>query len=255
MTLTAGGNVTGHYVVTDGVGVINALNAGTSPQNLALSLVNGSWTVNATDSVYLQEVRNPNGMFNNVLASEGVNPDRYLYDYSLSASVTLDAGDGVFITGSAPPRDTGANQPLIFPPSLTIQAGAGGITLDTGVNLFPSPLGGLNLTTTGGGSLICPVTATLNISDSTRQTWHSASSFTAADPSFVKLLHLEDPNPTQINISGSISDFTLYSPKALDMKVGGTWLTPVCGWKIFIPRMPRRSRLAGKSLIIAIMCF
>ncbi len=66
VTLTAGRNVMGHYIVANGAGIINAGNdAGTSASELALSLVSGGWTVNATRDIVLQEVRNPNGIFNN----------------------------------------------------------------------------------------------------------------------------------------------------------------------------------------------
>ncbi|MEI9962340.1 MAG: hypothetical protein WDM76_14750 [Limisphaerales bacterium] len=64
VTLTAGRNVTGHYIVANGAGIINAGNdAGTSASELALSLVSGGWTVSATRDIVLQEVRNPNGYF------------------------------------------------------------------------------------------------------------------------------------------------------------------------------------------------
>ena len=70
VTITAGGNVYGHYVVANGVGTMTAgQNVGSSvvSKNLALSLIKGSWSVNAPHgNIYLQEVRNPNGVFNNV---------------------------------------------------------------------------------------------------------------------------------------------------------------------------------------------
>jgi filamentous hemagglutinin family protein len=223
VTLTAGGNVTGHYVVADGTGTITANNAGTSANNLALSLVKGGWVVNAADNIYLQEVRNPNGVFNNVVNEGGsgaVGPTTFLFNYDPLASVALNAGNGVTITGTGLPRVNGAAEPLIFPPILTIAAGAGGITLDTSVNLFPSPEGTLDLTTTGGGNLGPGPggSFTICISDSQSVNWLSTRTFTYNDPGVPNLLlHLDDPNPVLINISGSVSDFTLYSPKPVQM--------------------------------------
>jgi filamentous hemagglutinin family protein len=232
VTLTAGGNITGHYVVANGTGTITAGgDAGTITANLALSLIDGGWVVNATDDIYLQEVRNPNGMFN---YSSRNDPNALVFNYSPLASVTLNAGDGVNITGGVIIENDGTlSNPsvpradpiegLIFPPILTINAGSGGITLDDTVNLFPSPEGTLNLTTTQGGNLQAyPGSgAIMNISASTATAATGGAAFTFADGNQNPLLHLNDPNPVQINISGSIEDFTLYAPKQVDMYAAG----------------------------------
>ena len=92
MTIVAGGNVTGNYLVANGTGAIYAGvkmvngipvdangnpvtdgksyvldsatgSAGTADNELALNLITGGWTVNAAQNIYLQEVRNPNGVF------------------------------------------------------------------------------------------------------------------------------------------------------------------------------------------------
>ena len=94
VTIVAGGNVTGNYLVANGTGshLCRGENgcqrqsldangnssrmaklcfghfpgsAGTDQlnPNLALSLITGGWTVNAAQNIYLQEVRNPNGVF------------------------------------------------------------------------------------------------------------------------------------------------------------------------------------------------
>ena len=65
VTITAGGNVYGHYVLANGVGTItagNTVGATSGNDSFALSLINGTWSVNAPNgNIYLQEVRNPNG--------------------------------------------------------------------------------------------------------------------------------------------------------------------------------------------------
>ena len=83
VTLIAGGNVTGHYVVANGTGIITAENAGNNYAPLALSLIKGGWVVNAANNIVLQEVRNPNGMFNaSTTRRGGGSPSafQFLYD-------------------------------------------------------------------------------------------------------------------------------------------------------------------------------
>jgi filamentous hemagglutinin family protein len=223
VTLTAGGNVTGHYVLANGTGTITAgSDAGTVIANLALSLIDGGWVVNAADNIYLQEVRNPNGIFNSSPKSDSVS---YLFNYGPLDSVALDAGIGVYITGgtTSPLPRANKSEGLIFPPILTIDAGAGGITFDTSVNLFPSPEGTLDLTTTDGGNLegAAGAGATINISDSTRVAYSSSLAFQNSDPDENPLLHLDDPNPVLINISGLAQNISLDSPKPVEMYVTG----------------------------------
>ncbi|HZI31239.1 MAG TPA: hypothetical protein VFF11_02790, partial [Candidatus Binatia bacterium] len=66
VTINAGGSVFGHYVVANGEGNITAgRDVGNFSRNVALSLVAGSWSLNAPNGdIFLQEVRNPNGVFN-----------------------------------------------------------------------------------------------------------------------------------------------------------------------------------------------
>jgi filamentous hemagglutinin family protein len=226
VSLTAGGNVVGHFVLTDGTGTITAGNSAGAPgENLALSLTQGGWTVNAAQDIELQEVRNPNGVFNDTGSPHSgsrngpPSPFRFLFDYGPLDYVDLNAGDGVTITGAGLPRDAGNSEGLIFPPNLTIDAGAGGIAIDAPLNLFPSPEGTLNLTTTGGGNLYGS-SQILCISDSSVAQWTTSLNFTSLDPNNNPVLHFNDPNPVLINISGSVSDFVLSSPKAVEMTVG-----------------------------------
>jgi filamentous hemagglutinin family protein len=218
VTVIAGGTVVGHFVLANGVGNIAAQgNAGTTITGLGLSLINGGWTVNAVGNIILQEVRNPNGMFNNAPSS---NPLSFRFDYNPLDYVSLNAA-GVTITGASVPRIQ-KSEGLIFPPTLDINAGAGGITLDATVNLFPSPEGTLNLATTAGGSFQTVGNGvTLNLSDSTRTQFSVSRSFLYNDPNQNPLLHLNDPNPVLINISGSVNNMTLDSSKPVQMNVAG----------------------------------
>jgi filamentous hemagglutinin family protein len=220
VTVIAGGNVTGHYVLANGTGIISAgADAGTLNGNLALSLISGGWVVNAANDIYLQEVRNPNGVFNSSPKSD---PVSYLFNYSPLASLTLDAGNGVTITGAGPLPRTSNHEGLILPPILTIDAGAGGISFDANVSLFPSPEGTINLTTTDGGNLQGVGNGiNLNLSDSSRTSYSSIKAFLYSDPDENPLLHLNDPNPVLINVSGSVDNLTLDSPKPVEMYVTG----------------------------------
>ncbi len=127
VTIAAGGNVSGHYVVANGTGKIFAgvqkdasgnlvtdssgdyiLNpastgsAGTEVRNIALSLVDGGWTVNAARDILLQEVRNPNGLFNDV--GFGSSTTKHYFDYAPDAYVTLNSGNSVQLLGESLPR-------------------------------------------------------------------------------------------------------------------------------------------------------
>jgi filamentous hemagglutinin family protein len=225
VTITAGRSVYGHYVAADSerngepvASSINAgVNAGASGQLLALSLVTGGWDVNAAENITLQEVRNPSGVYN-YSTLPGIIPN--LFDYDASDFVNLTAGYGVYLVGAGP-RIKLDDVPTIYPSSLSIQAGAGGIDFETPVLLFPSPYGQLSLTTLNGGTLSGSGNSTydLEMSDSSDDNWvKGASSF--LDHASVPL-HLNDPNPVVLNISGDMDNFLLVTPKATQITVLG----------------------------------
>lgn len=225
VTITAGRDVSGHYVVRNGVGTITAgRNAGTTSRLLALSLVAGGWNVSAAQDILLQEVRNPNGVFNNLGSSSS--PYRYLFDYAPDAYTILNAGHSVQLLGTALPRYTDAfsgNMPPIYPGTLIINAGAGGVVLGNDVILFPSPLGNLEITTTGGGSLVGTKVgglAQLILSDSGKTQYKTAGDFGIADHASVPV-HLNDTEPVKLNISGDLESVLIGSAKAAEINVGG----------------------------------
>ena len=261
VTLTAGRNVVGHYVVANGAGVINAgVNAGTTggdpgyndgdpeptPQEeLALSLIKGSWTVQATHDINLQEVRNPNGIFNE--AGNANYKGYHLFDYAPGDSVTLDAGNSVQLLGDNLPRNSDESPavPIIYPPTLDITAGAGGVVLGADVILFPSPQGNLNITTTGGGSFesqayveyladlakyangelnsppAFPDEAQFIMSDSSRNQYiPGVDAFGASDHAATPV-HLNAPTTVALNISGDMNNIDLTVPEAAQINVDG----------------------------------
>jgi filamentous hemagglutinin family protein len=226
VTVTAGGNVFGHFVVTDGRGTILAgQNAGasTSRNGFALSLVKGSWSVYAPNgNIYLQEVRNPNGTFND-LGGAG----NYLFDYDPQASLLLEAGGSVEITGAGLPRGNQvAGQtapPVILPPSLEITAGSGGVKLDNNVTLFPSPFGELNISTSGnftGTSLPDGSRPELLMSDSGRLQWANSLTFSEDDHAALPV-ELNNPNPVNVTVAGSMNNLILAANKQARITVGG----------------------------------
>ncbi len=225
VTINAGRDVSGHYVVRNGAGSITAgRNAGTASRLLALSLVSGGWTVNAAQDILLQEVRNPNGVFNNLGSSSSAN--RFRFDYAADAYTILNAGNSVQLRGTALPRYTdifSQNMPSIYPGTLEITAGAGGVILGNDVILFPSPLGNLEITTTAGGSLIGTKSSGLTqliVSDSGKTQYRTAGDFGVADHASVPV-HLNDPDPVRLNISGDMEAILLGSPKRAEINVGG----------------------------------
>lgn len=256
VNVIAGGNVTGHFLVANGVGKIfagvqmdangnpltdlagkyilgGAGSAGTSSltPNFALSLISGGWNVTAAQNIFLQEVRNPNGVFN----INGAAALKHYFDYAPNDFVTLNAGNEVLLGGSASalPRVDSPRVPVIYPGILNILAGAGGVVLngDSFFNqliLFPSPLGGLVINTTGGGSLRsqlptsagAPQIFNLVISDSSKHQFRSTTDFGVNDHADVPV-HLNSEQPVELNISGDLNLISLTSPEAAEINVVG----------------------------------
>jgi filamentous hemagglutinin family protein len=252
-TIVAGGNVTGNYVVADGTGSINAGvkmdasgnpvtssgnyvlgttgSAGTGADSLALDLISGGWNVNAAQNIFLQEVSNPNGMFN----VSGTSAVKHLFDYAPNDYVNLTAGNEVQLgaAASALPRADTLHEPVIYPGILDINAGAGGVVLtgDSTYNqliLYPSPAGGLIINTTGGGSLTstlplsggAPQTFGLVISDSSANQFKSGGNFGVNDHAATPI-HVGSENPVELNISGDMDLVQLDSPEASQINVVG----------------------------------
>ncbi|HWC58526.1 MAG TPA: filamentous hemagglutinin N-terminal domain-containing protein [Verrucomicrobiae bacterium] len=223
VTITAGGNVTGHYVVANGIGSITAKGGDVGvPQKqtggFALSLIKGSWNVDAPHgSIYLKEVRNPNGVFNS--QGSASSPGFHFFDYDPEDSVSLHAANSVEITGGNP-RLSSANVPMLFPSSLSVLADTGSFVLDDNVILFPSPDQNLNITTLAGN--FEGNNKFLEMSDSARRQWTGLVS-----GEFLKDDHaptppeLDNPNAVEISIAGSMDNLTLYTTKETHIFVGG----------------------------------
>jgi filamentous hemagglutinin family protein len=235
VTVTAGRNVTGHFVaadsVADGAPVASTITAGANAglsginNNLSLSLVRGGWQVNApSGGIILEEVNNPNGMFD--VAAHGTGD--HLFDYAAQDFVDLNAYS-VELTGSqaAFPRTSTdkSNQgflvPTTYPSSLDIVAGAGGIQFDSGVTLFPSPYGELSIATTGGGSLNGGAVSSpdLVMSDMNPATWVPADGGNLGHAAVPE--QLDNPNPVVLDISGNMNNFYLVTPKETEITVDG----------------------------------
>jgi filamentous hemagglutinin family protein len=240
VTITAGGSVSGNYVVANGVGTVTAggnigVPLASSDQNLgfAISLVDGSWSVYAPKgSIYLDDVINPNGVFND--NSRFGYTGFHNFDYGPDDSVLLDAGDSVEITGAEVPLavasqnesvEPGTTVPVLFPSSLTVIAGSGGFVLDTQVILFPSPDQNLDITTLDGGNFVgignASTPSSLEMSDSSATQWVAGTGSFGPGDQGATPLELNNPNPVNINISGSIENLNLYTTKETEITVGG----------------------------------
>jgi hypothetical protein len=222
VTIRAGGDVVGHFLLRNGTGRIEAgRNAGLTSLGLALSLVKGSWTVNAQD-IAMQEVRNPNGVFNRAGSLSA--PTRHGFDYDPAAAVFLNARHGLQLVGLALPRNPGEESlPVLYPPRLELTAGAGGVSLGNNVTLFPSASGGLSLRTTSGGSLVSSTpgkSRNLVMSDSDRRRYTAGGDFGPFDHG-ATLLHWDNPAPLTVEVSGDVRDVLLALPKSTRMSVGG----------------------------------
>jgi filamentous hemagglutinin family protein len=246
VTIDAGGNVYGHYVLGNGVGTISAgdnvgvPNGSPTGTGFALSLIDGTWNVNAPNgNIYLQEVRNPNGIFNTT--GSDASAGSHLFNYGPQAAVDLNAGIGVYLTGTvaALPRTTVNGNldevQVIYPPILNITAGAGGVNLLGPVTLFPSAYQSLTITTTGGGDLTGVQGLTdpteLLMSDSSQTRWNNSSDitpFSDDDNATGVPVQSTDPNPVALNISGDMENLNLVISKAAQITVTGNMID--CGF-------------------------
>jgi filamentous hemagglutinin family protein len=235
VTITAGGNVIGHYVLANGVGTITAGgNIGApltdpNPQDgFALSLITGGWSIYAPNgSIYVQEVRNPNGIFGERPGSSPVNYAGYhVFNYDPNASVLFDAGNSVEITGNdapdSPPSAGGLTIPILFPPSLTVITGSGDFILDTSVILFSSPNQNLNLNI-GGNFIGVPNGNPINLemSDSAAVQWVDDTATFGTGDHAASPPELNNPNPVEISVAGNMDYVNLYTTEVTHITVGG----------------------------------
>jgi filamentous hemagglutinin family protein len=256
VTLVAGNQITGNYNLANGVGTIlagvsvtssqaatlqnpnaanynttlNCLetavtentsgngNIGTASVNggVTLSLIQGSWNAWAANDIYVNEVNNPNGTFNTL--------QDFAFNYAPNAAANFWAGNAINLVGGDLARVNRANQnmPPVYAPVLTLNAGAGGITVDNSIILAPSTEGELQIITRDGGDLSGTVSAnssTLNgitMSDSGSSSWTTFAAGHASTP-----LYVNNPNPVTLDISGSIESFGLTVPTFADINVVG----------------------------------
>jgi filamentous hemagglutinin family protein len=215
-------------------------NIGTVQNPITLGLLKGSWNAWAANNISLLEVQNPNGTYNGnsvtvpsgEFAGNENNPvvpgsTPYLFDYAPDAAVHLWAGNGITLgsLSQSLTRQTGNGlMPSIYAPVLSLDAGAGGITVDNSLFLYPSSQGSLQITTRAGGNLVGAVPGgstaltTITMSDSGLPGWNSiVSGGHALTP-----LHRNDPNPVTLDISGSIGSFGLDVPTFAQITVHGT---------------------------------
>jgi filamentous hemagglutinin family protein len=228
VSIHAGGSVFGHFVLANGTGTITAGQdaGGSDPsQNLALSLIKGAWTVNAPNgNIYLQEVRNPNGVFN----AAGNNPNSpayHAFDYDPHSAVSLNAGNGVYLTGLNLPRTTDPAPPMIFPPTLNITAGADGIVLGDSIILFPSQYGNLHITDAGRfegvpNNPAANPTPSLIMSDSSQTQWADDAAFGISDHGAIPT-ELNNPDPVMITVGGTMKNLILVTSKQTWLTIGG----------------------------------
>jgi filamentous hemagglutinin family protein len=213
--------------------------SGITTSAVELSLSAGSWNVWAANNIYVSEVLNFNGTFNskqffNLPAGDfswDINDSSvsaypaYAFNYAPNAAANFWAGNGITLTGVMP-NNSAANQIPIYPPILTLNAGAGGITIGSTITttttsgnsilLYPSSQGALHITTRDGGNLEGTGFG-ITMSDSGSPDYANFATGQAVTP-----LHLNDPNPVVVDVSGGINLFSLTVPTFAQVTVAGS---------------------------------
>jgi filamentous hemagglutinin family protein len=277
VTVIAGNQIFGNYLVRNGTGMLEAgvtiqhgqvtqvlnpaADIGSPTDPVSLSLVSGDWDAWAAQDLYIAEVRNPNGTFNpnkvrigtltpsadypgNIAASGKVThaplSQAFLFDYAPNSGASFWAGNSITLGAASLPRVSSAYGTLnfntsmtpIYPPELTLEAGAGGINvIDQAITLFPSSQGLLYVTTFNGGGLngqFFPSPGSgftgIFMSDSGLADWNTFASGYATTP-----LHLLNPNFSpydnlvQLNIAGQINTFELTASTAATITAQSTY--------------------------------
>jgi filamentous hemagglutinin family protein len=182
---------------------------------VTFSVINGSWNVWAANDISVKEVNNPNGAFN-VAQS-------FLFNYAPDASASFWAGNAIELTGANLGRLTSVNRTPIYAPTLSLNAGAGGIKIDKSIILAPSSQGSLNIITRDGGNLSGAVTAGSTVLNGITMSDSGSTDYTtyAAEHDNIHL-HDANPQPVRLDISGSIGSFGLTVPTFANITVEGT---------------------------------
>ena len=222
VTVTAGNQITGNYLLTDGVGTLAGANIGESSAPILLSLIAGTWNVTAANDLYLNEVNNPNGTY----TSPG-----FQFNYAPDAAVNLWAGNAITLEGGVGPDGAGTlalprtqqngSMLPIYAPELNLNAGAGGIHVENSLILFPSIDNNLTITTRDGGSLIGQNGSEITMSDSAYTYYNkTANDFTGNNATVP--VQLNDPNgPVKVNVTGDWTGLGLILPEAAEINVVG----------------------------------
>ena len=254
VTVIAGNQITGNFLVNSGRGKLEAgvsvdgnsqvtinnptADIGTSIQGVNLSLIAGNWQLFAARNLYVTEVNNPNGTFNansiripantfvgNIDSSGNITlptaKSGNLFNYAPDSGASFWAGNGLTLGNGTIFRYKGESDTTpIYPPILSLEAGTGGITLDTSLILYPSSQGSLNITAGGNftGVVNNTVPTGITMSDSGLPGYaYFGAGYHATTP-----LHLNDSNPVTLDVAGSIANFSLVVPTFADITVGGT---------------------------------
>ena len=240
VSLAAGNEVKGYFQVSSGKGTILAgvslaggtpqilqasATAGDAVTPLTLSLDTGSWNVWSASLAYIEEVRNLSGTFD----PSGV------YAYGSTAALHVWAGDNITLDGSnlgqgrnaiVDPVTHNTYQEPVYPPVVTLSAGAGGVTVNNSLVMFPSAAGNLQISTTrnrgtagGSGDLIGatqagPLTGIVMSDGNPLDATTFLNGPANTSPS-------SDTSPVVLNIAGSIHSFGLTVPTFANITVGG----------------------------------
>ncbi|HEV2691481.1 MAG TPA: hypothetical protein VG347_01145, partial [Verrucomicrobiae bacterium] len=193
-----------------------------SSSPVTLDLTSGSWNLWAANDISIKQVVNPNGAFND--------SQSFAFNYAPDAAANFWAGNAIeLVGGSYGAVASSIGVTPIYAPSLSLNAGAGGILIDKGIIMAPSQQGSLSLITRNGGNMSGAIVNGSIVLNGITMSDSASGDYTTFSSEHDNI-HLNDPNvaadpnfkPVYVDISGSIGSFSLSVPTFADITVEST---------------------------------
>jgi filamentous hemagglutinin family protein len=226
----AGGDMTGRFLVKDGIAVLSAMgNFGTRSQPQLIEMSAAQVSVSAQGTIELGAALNPNLAAASALSywDNGYTPQSSLTLTAITGDVNIYGAVDPTRYGAFYPTTTGVTKDTLLPPSVRISAGTDINVMNQQYIQLPSPIGQLSMT--AGRDIVFSGNAKWLMSDADPANVYKPITSRENAALMVALLkshaaspvHAADPAPVTISAGGDIQDAVLTLPKAATITAGG----------------------------------